>query len=51
MAVVARVLSQAFPDREFEVGPLMTIALFCGFGLSVSLLLAADGFDLGAGLI
>jgi len=49
MAVVARVLSFAFPDREFEVGPLMTVTLFCGLGLSVSLLVAAGGFDLGAG--
>ena len=49
MAVIARVLSQAFPDREFEVGPLMTIAMFCGLGLSASLLLVAAGLDLGAG--
>jgi hypothetical protein len=49
MAVVARVLSFAFPDSELEVGPLMTVALFCYLGLSISLLLAAGGFDLGAG--
>jgi hypothetical protein len=50
MTAVAKVLLQAFPQTRSSVGPLMTIVIFCGVGLSVSLLLAAYGFDLGIGV-
>jgi hypothetical protein len=50
MAALAKVLAHPFPKTRSDVGPLTMIAIFCGAGLSVSLLLAACGFDLGAGL-
>jgi hypothetical protein len=50
MATIARVLSRAFPTTNVELETLKTIALFCGVGLVVSLLLAATtGLDLSAG--
>jgi hypothetical protein len=50
MAAIARVLSRAFPGTNDEVETLKTIALFCGMGLVVSLLLAATtGLDMSAG--
>jgi hypothetical protein len=51
MAAIARVLSRAFPGTNVDVEALKTIALFCGVGLVVSLLLVATaGLDMGAGL-
>jgi hypothetical protein len=49
MAAIARVLSRAFPATNIEVETLKTIALFCGVGLVVSLLLMTIGMDLSAG--
>jgi hypothetical protein len=49
MAAIARVLSRAFPATNIEVETLKTIALFCGVGLVVSLLLMTIGLDLSAG--
>jgi hypothetical protein len=48
-AAIARVLSYAFPGTDVEVETLKTIAIFCGVGLVVSLLLATNGLDLSAG--
>ena len=47
-AVSARVVSRV-SGTELEVETLKTIALFCGLGLFVSLLLATYGLDLSAG--
>jgi len=47
-AVSARVVSRV-SETELEVETLKTIALFCGLGLFVSLLLATYGLDLSAG--
>jgi tRNA A37 threonylcarbamoyltransferase TsaD len=50
MTAIARVLSRAFPSTNDEIETLKTIALFCGVGLVVSLLLAAtSGLDMSAG--
>ena len=49
MAAIARALSRAFTGTEAEVETLKTIALFCGAGLVVSLLLAKFGLDINAG--
>jgi hypothetical protein len=49
MAAIARALSRAFPATNVEVEILKTIALFCGVGLVVSLLLATAGLDMSAG--
>jgi tRNA A37 threonylcarbamoyltransferase TsaD len=50
MTAIARVLSRAFPRTNVEFETLKTIALFCGVGLVVSLLLAAtNGLDMSAG--
>jgi hypothetical protein len=51
MAVIAEVVSHRFSETRIDVGPLKTIVTLCGVGLVVSLLLAAYGFDLGAGLL
>jgi hypothetical protein len=50
MTAIARALSHRFSETRAEVGPLSTIVIFCGIGLSLSLLLAACGLDLGANL-
>jgi hypothetical protein len=49
MAAIARVLSLAFPGSQLEVETLKTIAMFCGGGLVVSLLLATNVLDLSGG--
>jgi hypothetical protein len=46
-AAIARVLSRV-SGTEIEVETLKNIALFCGLGLFVSLLLATYGLDLSA---
>jgi hypothetical protein len=48
-AAVARILSRAFSGTQAEAETLKTIALFCGAGLVVSLLLAAKGLDISGG--
>jgi hypothetical protein len=47
MTAIARALSRALPATQTEA--LKTIAVFCGVGLLVSLLLAAAGIDISAG--
>ncbi len=46
---IARVLSR-ISGTDVEVDTLKTIAIFCGLGLLVSLLVASYGLDLSAGL-
>jgi hypothetical protein len=53
MTAIARVLARAFPNTSFsttsvDTGVLKLLALFCGAGLLVSLLLIIRGFDIGA---
>ncbi len=48
MAAIARVLSRV-SGTEVDVETLKTIAIFCGVGLFVSLLLATYGLDLSPG--
>ena len=48
MTAIARVLSRV-SGTEVEVETLKTIAMFCGVGLFVSLLLARYGLDLSPG--
>jgi hypothetical protein len=49
MTAIARVLSRAFPATQVEVDTLKQLALFCGAGLLVSLLLMTYGLDLSPG--
>ena len=49
MAAIARALGRAFPGVDIEVETLKTIAMFCGIGLVVSLLLATWGLDMSPG--
>jgi hypothetical protein len=47
MAAIAGVLSRAFGTKA-DVETLKTIVTFCGLGLAVSLLLAANSVDTSA---
>jgi hypothetical protein len=49
MAALGRVLARAFPATSLEIETLKQLALFCGAGLLVSLLLMTYGLDLSAG--
>jgi hypothetical protein len=49
MATIARALSRAFPGIQVEIKPLKAIAMLCGAGLFVSLLMATYGLDLSPG--
>jgi hypothetical protein len=54
MAAIARVLARAFPGASssttsFDGEVLKQLALFCGAGLLVSVLLMTYGLDLSAG--
>ncbi len=48
MTAIARVLVRV-SRRPLDVETLKTLAMFCGIGLSVSLLLASYGLDLSPG--
>ncbi len=48
MTAIARALSRA-SGTPVDVETLKTIVMFCGAGLVVSLLLAANGLDISAG--
>jgi hypothetical protein len=48
MAAIARMLSRA-SGTQVDIETLKTIVMFCGVGLTVSLLLAAYGLDLSPG--
>jgi hypothetical protein len=49
MVALAKVLSRAFPKNQIDIETLKTIAMFCGVGLVVALLLATNGLDMSAG--
>jgi hypothetical protein len=48
MAAIARALSRA-TGTNVDVEIVKTVAMFCGVGLLVSLLMASYGLDLSAG--
>ena len=48
MATIARVLSRA-SGTEVDIETLKTVVMFCGVGLTVSLMCASYGLDLSAG--
>ena len=48
MAALGRALSQASGTRV-DVETLKTIVMFCGVGLTVSLLFVTNGLDISAG--
>ena len=49
MAAITKVLARAFPARATEKAILKQLALLCGAGLLVSLLLITYGLDLSPG--
>lgn len=51
MAAIARVLARVLPKESTEIETLKQLALFCGVGLLVSLLMLIYGLDLGAELL
>jgi len=48
MAAIATALDRAL-GIQIDVETLKTLVIFCGAGLTVSLVLASYGFDLSAG--
>jgi hypothetical protein len=48
MAAIARARSRV-TGTQVDVETIKTLAIFCGVGLTVSLILASYGFDLSAG--
>jgi hypothetical protein len=48
-AAIARVLFRAFSTTQIEIDALKQLALLCGAGLLVSLLLMTYGLDLSPG--
>jgi len=50
MAAIVRVLARALPKESPEIEILKQVALFCGAGLLVSLLMLTYGLDLSVGL-
>ena len=49
MTAIAKALARALPKDSIELEILKQLALFCGAGLLVSLLLLAYGLDLSPG--
>jgi hypothetical protein len=49
MTAIAKVFSITVPATSSDFDSLRTVAVFCGVGLVVSLLLASYGLDLSAG--
>jgi len=49
LAALARVLFRVFPSTSPHIEILKQLALFCGAGLLVALLLMTYGLDLSAG--
>jgi hypothetical protein len=49
MVTIAKALLKAMPATSSDGNILKTVAVFCGIGLGVSLLLASYGADLNAG--
>jgi len=50
MAAIVRALARALPKESLEIEVLKQLALFCGAGLLVSLLMLTYGLDLGFAL-
>jgi hypothetical protein len=50
MVAVARALSRAFRTR-LDIEAVKSLAVFCGAGLLISLLLAMRGVDIGTGFL
>ena len=48
MTAVAKALSNVIPAISPDFDNLKTVAVFCGIGLCVSLVLISSGLDLGA---
>jgi len=48
MTAIAKAFVNAIPAISPDVEILKTVAVFCGIGLFISLLLASYGLDLGA---
>jgi len=46
MSAIARALARALPAKQDDIEIFKTIVMFCGVGLTVSLLLATYGLDL-----
>jgi hypothetical protein len=46
-AAIAKALSSVMPTISTDVDGLKTVALFCGVGLLVSLVMASYGLDYG----
>jgi hypothetical protein len=49
MAAIVRVLARSLRTESREIETLKQLALFCGAGLLVSLLMLTYGLDLGVG--
>jgi ribose/xylose/arabinose/galactoside ABC-type transport system permease subunit len=49
MTAMTRVISRAFPAMSPQLEILKQLALFCGAGLTVWLLMATYGLDLSSG--
>jgi hypothetical protein len=49
MAAIAKVLTRVFPATPSDIEVLKELAMFCGAGLLVSLLMMTYGLDLSAG--
>jgi hypothetical protein len=49
MAAIARALARALPQEAFEIETLKKLALFCGAGLLISLLMIMYDLDISAG--
>jgi hypothetical protein len=49
MTAIAKAFSRALPATKIEIETLKAIAVFCGAGVVVSLLLATYGLDISAG--
>jgi hypothetical protein len=49
MTAIARAFSSAIPTISSDFDNLKIVALFCGAGLFVSLLLVSTGLDLSVG--
>ena len=50
MAAIVRALTRALPKESLEMEIVKQLALFCGAGLLVSLLMLTYGLDLSPGL-
>jgi len=49
MNAISNVLTYAIPHTDTRTQPILSIALFCCFGLVTSIAVALAGFDLSVG--